>query len=1041
MSSYYFKDYKFVIEGYQTQKPFASFLPGVAGVKGTPIWVYYVNRGQGIASFGIEDKDGSILDFVPANQGYQRTALKGFRTFLKIDGKYFEAFSPLNKDTETKMWIEENAFGLEEYIPELELTVQVKYFTVTEEPFGGLVRKVKLINTSGAPRQVEVLDGLATFWPYKNTNDATKNISNLAVAWFEVDLSVEHFGYYKNRSTTNDDAKVGVVTEGHFYGAISDEGPMDLVYDLELIFGQDTSLMTQRPLERDSFMKIKEKHQHFENKMPGAFSLKSFELIEESKWYSISGKMVHIDKLREKSAEFTMEYFEHQENAAKAMMDGILKDVDTVTAYSEFDGYIKQSYLDNFLRGGYPLKFENENGNLIYHVYSRIHGDMEREYNAFNIEPAFYSHGVGNFRDVNQNRRNDVFFTKEAGLFNIIQFTELLAMDGTNPLVVEGNTFVFPESKKEEILHYVSTSQEDMAEFLSKSFTPGSFLNFIYKNDIQLTVEADALLKKVLYLSKCSRNASFREGLWSDHWTYNMDLIENYESVFPDRLEALFFDTEVKAFQNPEVILPMNQKIVLTEEGKVRQYNAIHADPVRLELLKMDEHKGNWHHNQDNSPVTISVFSKYFSLVLNKFASLDPENMGIMMDTDKPGWNDAMNGLPGLMGSGVSETIELKRLASYLQKIIVKYRKNIKVPSEVYEFYTNLMNANDFSSRIAAKEQYFENQSLKLKGKCNKIPAFEVDTLLTRIIDVLNQGIEKARAIGNGILPSYFTYEAVEFDLIEGCKHPINGLPLVKVHQWKSRALPLFLEAPARELKAFPGNPLAVETVERIKNSELYDDNLGMYVTSEPLENESMEIGRIRAFTPGWLERESVFLHMEFKYLLGILKSGQQELYYETIMKALPPFMNPETYGRSTLENSSFIASSRNPNPDTHGRGFVSRLTGTTSEVISMWMHMMGGTKIFTFEEGVLEFALKPVLHQDFFNEENQVKFTLFKRTQVVYKNPRRKHTFSEGRVVPKSYALHAGEKVIKTDTVTGELAENLRNGCYDKVEVELNYE
>ena len=37
-----------------------------------------------------------------------------------------------------------------------------------------------------------------------------------------------------------------------------------------------------------------------------------------------------------------------------------------------------------------------------------------------------------------------------------------------------------------------------------------------------------------------------------------------------------------------------------------------------------------------------------------------------MMEANKPGWNDAMNGLPGLLASGVSETIELLRIVDFL---------------------------------------------------------------------------------------------------------------------------------------------------------------------------------------------------------------------------------------------------------------------------------------------------------------------------------------------------------------------------------------
>ena len=49
-------------------------------------------------------------------------------------------------------------------------------------------------------------------------------------------------------------------------------------------------------------------------------------------------------------------------------------------------------------------------------------------------------------------------------------------------------------------------------------------------------------------------------------------------------------------------------------------------------------------------------------------ASLDPSGIGIEMETVKPNWYDALNGLPGLMGSSISETLELKRLIQFLQE-------------------------------------------------------------------------------------------------------------------------------------------------------------------------------------------------------------------------------------------------------------------------------------------------------------------------------------------------------------------------------------
>lgn len=60
----------------------------------------------------------------------------------------------------------------------------------------------------------------------------------------------------------------------------------------------------------------------------------------------------------------------------------------TTTADPVFDAYCKQTYIDNVLRGGYPVKLP---GGHIFYVYSRKHGDVERDYNFFSMLPEYYS--------------------------------------------------------------------------------------------------------------------------------------------------------------------------------------------------------------------------------------------------------------------------------------------------------------------------------------------------------------------------------------------------------------------------------------------------------------------------------------------------------------------------------------------------------------------------------------------------------------------------------------------------------------------------
>ena len=55
------KNETFVMDDYGKKSTFASFLPGIAGIRGIPIWCYYVNRGQCVVSFGVDNKDHGIL--------------------------------------------------------------------------------------------------------------------------------------------------------------------------------------------------------------------------------------------------------------------------------------------------------------------------------------------------------------------------------------------------------------------------------------------------------------------------------------------------------------------------------------------------------------------------------------------------------------------------------------------------------------------------------------------------------------------------------------------------------------------------------------------------------------------------------------------------------------------------------------------------------------------------------------------------------------------------------------------------------------------
>ena len=53
------------------------------------------------------------------------------------------------------------------------------------------------------------------------------------------------------------------------------------------------------------------------------------------------------------------------------------------------------------------------------------------------------------------------------------------------------------------------------------------------------------------------------------------------------------------------------------------------------------------------------------------------------MEADRPGWCDALNGLPGLFGSSVNETIELKRLADFTRQALADLDGECPLPLEL----------------------------------------------------------------------------------------------------------------------------------------------------------------------------------------------------------------------------------------------------------------------------------------------------------------------------------------------------------------------
>lgn len=125
-----------------------------------------------------------------------------------------------------------------------------------------------------------------------------------------------------------------------------------------------------------------------------------------------------------------------------------------------------------------------------------------------------------------------------------------------------------PEKRQKELAVWLESAagshRNELANLVASPYTPGRVIHFIEDNGVRLQAGEGDFLEKLISLSEQNIEANFGEGYWIDHWTYNMDLVESYRAVFPDKMEELLFSPGTcPFFDSPVRVLPRSEKTVL----------------------------------------------------------------------------------------------------------------------------------------------------------------------------------------------------------------------------------------------------------------------------------------------------------------------------------------------------------------------------------------------------------------------------------------------------------------------------------------------
>uniref|UniRef100_A0A7S0PZ02 Cellobiose phosphorylase n=1 Tax=Coccolithus braarudii TaxID=221442 RepID=A0A7S0PZ02_9EUKA len=1088
----------------------ASFLPGVGGLWGIPMWSFYVNRGQGMATFGIENKEGGLLLFQTAEKAYQVTPFVGFRTLIKgqrADGSTFEAqpFFPesdADKTTSARrdMFIGNNEMEVEESDPLTGIRTNALYFTIPEEVFPALVRRVSFTNEGSAPVELEVVDGLAKLEPAGTDTRLIDTIGRTIEGWMHVfNFQDDHtVPFFHLVSAPADTADVRLIKDGHFAVAFIEDDQtvgkdgahalLPMLCDAQLLFGTDTSLTVPRNFFSSAnspngatLDELRKAPQSTTSRTPSAFATAAISLKPgESKTLSIVyGHAADLDKLLLDIVPTLKAkgYIAAKRADAQVLGDSLTSRVSMSSGVPLMDNYAKQNYLDNSLRGGMPIDIGTPAGMRpkIFHAFSRIHGDLERDYNNFEIEQTFWSQGPGNFRDVNQNRRCDVLQQPSMGDFNVRQFLSFVQADGYNQLTVATAFFkIFDTWRIDQVVAQITppgSNQQKAKELLSQPFRPGQLFHDLAAAGIKVYMEKMRLLELVTQYADQVPAGQFpasQNGFWTDHFAYYLDLVHNFVSVYPDQEEKMLYDAEpVPFFLSPGRVANRTEKNMLASENTVRQYDAVRISEAKTQQLQImygqpqyvgdAQAGGSWQRTAKGEVMTVSVVAKLVILAANKFSILDPLGMGIEMEAGKPGWNDAMNGLPALFGSEMPSAYELHEIVDYVGDAVDRFGRSVVLPEEA----SRLLEAIDKELGLLASgassdfdfwdkvhdslEAYRTATDATFSGVIVEWTAHKLGKatgIFGRMLRRMDAGIERALSrappSAKGVSPTYFRFNVKDFTVL-GVSD--RGLPTVKIQAYEEpEAMPLFLEGPTRRLKTLKAaehsEKLAVYTA--VQASPLHDTELAMYKISESLIGQPFEIGRMMSFNPGWLENESIWLHMSYKWYLELLRAGLYAEFFKEIKKGVVCFMDSEVMGRSPLEASSFIVSSAFPDKALHGSGFLARLSGTTAEFLSMWNHMMAGPSPFTLAaDGTLQLSLQPVISTWMWREDGMLTFSFLGAVQVTYVSAS-KHDSWASTISRYELTTADGTQLVEGAVVPAPLAEQVRNLKFSKIKVTL---
>ena len=82
---------------------------------------------------------------------------------------------------------------------------------------------------------------------------------------------------------------------------------------------------------------------------------------------------------------------------------------------------------------------------------------------------------------------------------------------------------------------------------------PGTLFKRLKAKGVELAVSKDELVDLVVGAGEEVPSAAYaQDGFWADHWTYDLDQLDSYLAIFPDKEEEFLWESApVPFYQSP----------------------------------------------------------------------------------------------------------------------------------------------------------------------------------------------------------------------------------------------------------------------------------------------------------------------------------------------------------------------------------------------------------------------------------------------------------------------------------------------------------